>query len=487
MPVTRKFFVKTVLPGLSMRHVAWNTRTNSQLPDDCKAGQKQPSLWRRWREAKERKCLPASRVLLRCFPIVFIAGLDRAKLKIRRGPANEGNRRNAARAWISPQMTLTPMTLMNGRRAAAVCARTKYHHPVPGVTILYGKAKKPKVYAETSFGLRLGIKEMIMNRILAFLAVVAAFVLAGSCGKVAAAEWPAKPVKIIVAYAAGGANDLLARVFAEELSKAFGQQFFVENRTGGGGLVGDEAVARSEPDGYTLIVSGLPSHVLAPAMNPKNTNFDPVRDFTHIAYLGGPPNVFVVHASSPAHTFKDLLALMRATPGGMEYVSPSIGSVGNMVAEYVAAKERVTLVHVVYRGGGAAILDLVAGHVKLGSMTLATTLPHIRSGALRPLAISSAARVPELPDVPTLAELGYPELIVTTWYALSGPAGMPKAIVDRLNREVNKAMDVRKVREHLEQEMVQTRKMTPEEVTNFMKSEVAKWIPAVKAMNLAVQ
>jgi tripartite-type tricarboxylate transporter receptor subunit TctC len=322
-----------------------------------------------------------------------------------------------------------------------------------------------------------------LAEILAILAAMAALALTGA----AAAEWPVKPVKVIVAYAAGGANDLLARVFAERLSEAFGQQFVVENRTGGGGLIGAEAVARSEPDGYTLMASGLPSHVLAPAMNPKNANFDPVRDFTHIAYLGGPPNVFAVHASLPVKSFRELLALMRSASSGIEYVSPSIGSVGNMVAEYVAAKEKIKLVHVVYRGGGAAILDLVAGHVKVGSMTLATTLPHIRSGALRPLAISSAQRVPELPDVPTLVELGYPELVVTTWYALSGPAGLPKDIVERLNREVNRAMDVAKVREHLAQETVQTRAMSPAEMTAFMKGEVDKWVPAVKAMNIVVQ
>jgi tripartite-type tricarboxylate transporter receptor subunit TctC len=302
-----------------------------------------------------------------------------------------------------------------------------------------------------------------------------------------AAEWPAKPVKIVVAYAAGGANDLLARVFAEQLSAAFGQQFVVENRTGGSGLIADEAVRRSEPDGYTLMASGLPSHVLAPAMNAKSVSFDPVRDFTHIAYLGGPPNVFVVHPSLPVHSFEELLDLMRTRSGGVEYVSSSIGSVGNMVAEYIAAKEKLKLVHVVYRGGGAAILDLVAGHVKVGSMTVATTLPHIRAGALRPIAVSTATRLPELPDTPTLVELGYPELVVTTWYALSGPAGIPKDIVDRLNREVNKAMEVPKVRDALAREAVQTKPMSPEEITRFMKSEVEKWAPAVKAMNITSQ
>jgi tripartite-type tricarboxylate transporter receptor subunit TctC len=286
-----------------------------------------------------------------------------------------------------------------------------------------------------------------------------------------------------VAYAAGGANDLLGRVFAEQLTQALGQPFLVENRTGGGGLVGTEYVARSQPDGYTLIVSGMPSHVLAPAMN-KNAGFDPVRDFTHIAYLGGPPNVFAVHNSSPAKSFSELLDLMRKQPGGVEYVSPSVGSVGNMVAEYVAAKEHVKLTHVAYRGGGSAIFDLVAGHVKMGSMTLSTMSQHIKAGTLRALAISSAARMPELPDVPTLVELGYPELVVRTWYGLSGPAGLPPEIVTRINEVVNKAMDLPKVQQQLAGEAVEIKAMTPAEFTRFMQDQVGQWVPAVKAMHL---
>lgn len=302
-------------------------------------------------------------------------------------------------------------------------------------------------------------------------------------GTANAADWPTKPVHVIVAYAAGGANDLLGRVFAEQLTQALGQPFLVENRTGGGGLVGTEYVARSQPDGYTLIVSGMPSHVLAPAMN-KNAGFDPVRDFTHIAYLGGPPNVFAVHNSSPAKSFHDLLDLMRKQLGGVEYVSPSVGSVGNMVAEYVAAKENVKLTHVAYRGGGSAIFDLVAGHVKMGSMTLSTMSQHIKAGTLRALAISSATRVPELPDVPTLVELGYPELVVRTWYGLSGPAGLPPEIVTRINEVVNKAMELPKVQQQLAGEAVETKAMTPAEFTRFMQDQVGQWVPAVKAMHL---
>ncbi|OGA68881.1 MAG: hypothetical protein A3G81_01145 [Betaproteobacteria bacterium RIFCSPLOWO2_12_FULL_65_14] len=294
-----------------------------------------------------------------------------------------------------------------------------------------------------------------------------------------AVDWPTKPVRLVVAYSAGGANDLLGRVFAEQLRKTFGQQFIVENRTGGGGLIGTESVARAAPDGYTLQVAGMPSHVLAPAMN-KNASIDPIRDFTHIAYLGGPPNVFVVHPSAGVNSFRELLALMKNQADGVQYGSPSIGSVGNMVAEYVAEKEKVKLVHVTYRGGGSAIVDLVAGHLKVGSMTLSTTRQHILAGKIKPLAVSSAQRLAEFPDLPTLVELGYRDLVVTTWYSLAGPAGVPRDIVDRLNAAVNKAMEVPEVRKHLENEMVQTRAMTPAEATEFMQTEVNKWAPVAR-------
>ena len=314
-----------------------------------------------------------------------------------------------------------------------------------------------------------------MRRKLALL--IAVFAL---CGSAQAAEWPARPVKIMVPFQAGGAADMLGRVFGEVLSSSLGQQFFVENRAGGGGLIAGEAVARAEPDGYTLIVSGVPSHVFAPAMS-KSVSFDSMRDFTHIAYFGGPPNSFVVHASSGIKSFQDFLARAKATKEGIQYVSPGVGSSGNMVAEYFASKEGIKLSHIAYRGGGGAILDLVAGHVKMGSMTLSTTLPHIRSGTLIPLALSSDERLSELPDVPTLKELGYHDLVTLTWFSLSGPAGLPREIVVRINREIVKSLERPEIQKHLKQETVQIKAMTPEEVTAFIGGEVAKWTPVVKA------
>jgi tripartite-type tricarboxylate transporter receptor subunit TctC len=307
-------------------------------------------------------------------------------------------------------------------------------------------------------------------------AIVGAAALLAS--QAAAADWPTRPVRVIVVFAAGGANDLLGRVFSDQLSKTFGQQFFVENRTGGGGLIGTEAVARSAPDGTTLQISGMPSHILVPAMN--KASFDPIKDFTHIAYLGGPPNVFAVHPSTGLNSFKELVAMMKSAADGTQYVSPSIGSVGNMVAEYIAEKEKVKLIHVIYRGGSQAIQDLIAGHVKIGSLTLSTARSHILAGKLKPLAVSSERRLPEFPDLPTFVESGYPDLVTTTWYSLSGPAGLPRDIVDKLNAAVNKAMEQPEVRKHLENEMVQTKAMTPEQITAYMQSETDKWAPVAR-------
>ena len=228
----------------------------------------------------------------------------------------------------------------------------------------------------------------------------------------------------------------------------------------------------------------MPSHVLAPVMT-KNTSVDPIKDFTHIAYLGGPPNVFVVHPSLGVNSFQELLALMKREKDGMQYVSPNVGAVGNMVAEYVADKEKVKLVHIAYRGGGSAIGDLVAGHVKVGSMTLSTTRQHILSGKLKALAVSSEKRLPEFPDLPTLVELGYPDLVTTTWYSLSGPAGLQLDIVIKLNAAVNKAMALPEVRKHLETEMVQTKAMTPEEITAYMQAQVALWAPIARRVAAA--
>jgi tripartite-type tricarboxylate transporter receptor subunit TctC len=309
--------------------------------------------------------------------------------------------------------------------------------------------------------------------------LAAALGLATSTFAAAAADWPSRPVRVIVPFAAGGAADVIGRAFTGVLSATFKQHFFVENRAGGGTILGTESVARSEPDGYTLGVSGMPSLVLAPVLN-KSASFDPMRDFTHIAYFGGTPIAIVVHPSLNARTFRELSLL--AENQAVEYVSPGFGSVGNVVAEALAAKAGLKLQHVPYKGGGSAILDLVAGHVKVGSMTWATTLEHVRSGTLIPIAITTAQRLQEFPNLPTLAELGHPDLVLTSWFSLSGPARLPTHIVDALNRAVNDGMNKDELSANLAKEAIVTKRMTPQEFTAFVQGELDKWSPVVKAL-----
>ena len=315
-----------------------------------------------------------------------------------------------------------------------------------------------------------------MTRILAFVAGALALL---SPLQASAADWPARPVRVVVPYAAGGQSDVVARVFAESLSQAFGQQFFIENQTGAGGAIAAKNVARAEPDGQTLMITGMGTHVLAPAMN-KNVGFDPVKEFTHIAFIGGSPNAFVVHPSTGVKTFEQFMTFVKNAKDGVEYVSPGVGSGGNSVAEYFASKAGVKLVHVPHRGGGTAMGDLIAGHTKMGSMTWATAREQVKAGTVVPIAISSEKRLPDFPDIPTLKELGYPDIVSTTWLALSGPPGLPKDIVDKLNREINKALDNPRVRKHLEQDAFEIKAMTPAEVTQLFQSEIDKWVPAIR-------
>jgi len=295
----------------------------------------------------------------------------------------------------------------------------------------------------------------------------------------AAAEWPDRPVRIVVPFAAGGAADVIARLFSESLGAVFSQQFIVENRAGAGGIVGAQTVARADPDGYTLIGAGMSSHVLAPAAS-KNPGYDPIRDFTHIAFLGGAPSVILVHPSLGIKSFAELVALVRRSTG-IEYVSSGTGTVGNILIEYIASRERIKLVHVPYRSGNAAIIDLLAGRVKIGSLNWSTAREHVTAGNLVPIAVSAAKRLPGLPDAPTLSELGYTDMVTTTWHMLAGPAGLPRDIVGALNREVVKIVERPDIRRHFEIDAAETKAMTPAELKEFVRGEVEKWTPVVHA------
>jgi tripartite-type tricarboxylate transporter receptor subunit TctC len=295
-----------------------------------------------------------------------------------------------------------------------------------------------------------------------------------------AADWPtAKAVRIIAPSTPGGAADMFGRMLADNLPAILGGRYYVENRNGGAGLVASAAAARAEPDGYTLVISGMAYQVVGPAANP-NAGFDPMKDFTHIAYIGGPPTVFVVNPASGIHSLDALVE--RARHERTDYVAPGVGTISQMMMVYFAQKAGLKLQQIMTSGASQALLDVVAGNVNVGTMTWTTALPQIRAGKVIPLAVTSAARPADAPEVPTFKELGYDDLTTSAWFSLSGPAGLPNDITQKLNRAVIKVLDLPDVRSRLDRDSIETRAMTPEQFTAFMVSEIAKWGPIAKTV-----
>lgn len=309
---------------------------------------------------------------------------------------------------------------------------------------------------------------------------IAAVLLALGAVPAASQEWPAKPVKIIAPFAPGGTADTLGRLVAIKLTDALGQQFVVENRPGAGGLIGSEMVARAAPDGYTLVVSGVASHVVAPALNP-NLGFDPIKDFTHIALFGGPPDVLVVSNPTPARTLAEFIAYGKTSPGKLSYATPGIGTHGHLVAELLQQRAGFRMEHVPYRGAGQAVGDIVGNQIPSGSFTLTTASEHIRAGTIRALAVSSPKRLPDYPDVPTYTELGFPELVTVTWFSLSGPAGIPEPIVKKLNAEVIKALALPDIRQRLARDAIDPEPLDPAAFVKFIEEETKIWVPIARA------
>ena len=295
-----------------------------------------------------------------------------------------------------------------------------------------------------------------------------------------AQTWPSRPVRIIVPFAPGGTADTLGRLVAQRLGERMKENFVVENRPGAGGAIGSDIVAKSPPDGYTLLVSGIASHVIAPSL-PNGVPYDPVRDFSHIALFGGPPAVFAVSRNLSAKDLAEFVALAKAKPGAISYGSPGNGTQGQLLAELFKKSAGIDLQHVPYKGASAAVADLVAGHIPAVSTTLSTAAGQIRAGRARALAISSATRLPDYPDVPTFAEMGYPELVGTVWFSLSGPAGIPADIVNRLNAGVRLALELTEVRDRIKHEGIVPNRLDAKEFTAFVTDELRRWGPVVRA------
>ena len=302
---------------------------------------------------------------------------------------------------------------------------------------------------------------------------------------VLAQSWPTRPLKLIVPFPPGGTTDIMGRLVAQKLSEALGQPVVVDNRGGANGNIGSEAAAKSAPDGYSLIVSGVGSHAINQSLY-RNIPFDVVKDFTHIAMIAKGPNTLVVTPSFPAQNLQELLVLAKAKPGALSYASSGNGSSNHLSSEMLKTRAGVFITHIPYRGGNAALTDVMAGVLPMMFINFDAALPHVKAGKLRALAMTGSRRSAQLPDVPTVAESGFPGFAAESWTGLSGPAGLPRDVVARLNPEMHKAMQAPEVRERLTWLGLEPAPGTPEEMTVFVRSEVEKWGKVIKAAGAKV-
>jgi tripartite-type tricarboxylate transporter receptor subunit TctC len=309
-------------------------------------------------------------------------------------------------------------------------------------------------------------------------------VLAGVAGPVVAADaWPVKPVRVVIGFPPGGFVDLTARLVGTPLGAALGQQVVVENRGGAGGIVGTEIVARAAPDGYTLTVGSAGTHAVNQSLYRK-LPYNVLRDFQPVARLADGPSLLAVHPSLPARSVKELVALARARPGEIMYASAGAGTSTHLAAALFEHLARVEMVHVPYKGGGPAIVDVVAGQVPVTFGTAASVSPHAKSGRLRGLAVTGGSRSAVLPELPTIAEAGVPGYEMLNWLGLFAPAGTPRAIVEKLSAEAVRIARTPDVRDKLNAAGAEPSPLAVNEFAAFVKSEVEKWGKVVAATGM---
>ena len=304
-----------------------------------------------------------------------------------------------------------------------------------------------------------------------------------ACANVCAAEpvaaYPTKPIHYIVPFAPGGPTDIMSRAIGEKVGAAWGQQVVVDNRAGAGGNIGAENVAKSAPDGYTVMIGHVGTHAINVSLYSK-VNFDPVRDFTPITLVATYPLALFVHPGVHAKSVQELLALARAKPGTLNLASAGSGGPTHLAGELFKTSAHVDIVHVPYKGNAAALTALAGGEAQMMFSNMLTAMPHVRTGRLRVLAVTPAKRSPQAPDLPTIAESGVPGYDVRPWYGILGPAGLPAAIVAKWNREVARAIALPEMNERFIAQGIDLEASTPEAFASLIKSEVPKWRRIVK-------
>jgi tripartite-type tricarboxylate transporter receptor subunit TctC len=315
--------------------------------------------------------------------------------------------------------------------------------------------------------------------------IAIALMLLSTLTAFAQSAYPAKPVRIISIFAPGGGNDVICRLVAQQLTERLKQQVIVENRVGANGIVGTEAAARSAPDGYTFTL--IPSGHTVNASMYKKLPFDSIRDFTPITLAGAGPLVLAVHPSLPAKNVKELIAVAKARPGQLTYVSSGVGASGHLAGALFDSMTGTKMVHVPYKGMSLAVSDLMGGQVSMTFGTSLSVIPHVRTGRLRALATTGAQRSPALPDLPTVAESGLPGYEASLWYGFVGPARMPPEIVQRLNTEIAAILALPDTREKLASQGVDARSTTPEEFARILTADVARWAKVVQKLGLQAE
>jgi tripartite-type tricarboxylate transporter receptor subunit TctC len=319
--------------------------------------------------------------------------------------------------------------------------------------------------------------------------VVAAAALALGLGALTSAHgepYPVRPVKIIVPTPAGGPVDVVGRLVANHLAAVNGQPVVVDNRPGAGNTIGSKEAAQAEPDGYTLLYSSVSGLVLAPMLQ-KNAGYDPIASYDPIALVAQSSTILVVHPSVPAHTVAELVAHAKANPGKVNFSSGGIGVLPHLIGEWFKSRAGIDIVHVPYRGGGPSINDLVGGQVQMTFEGVSVLRPLIESGRLRALAVTSAQRLPQLPDLPTMVESGFPDFVSVSWTGLLAPARTPREIVENLNAQINAALASPEFKAALARLGNEPLGGTPRDFADTIKADIAKWAPLVQAIGLKAE
>jgi tripartite-type tricarboxylate transporter receptor subunit TctC len=324
----------------------------------------------------------------------------------------------------------------------------------------------------------------IRNGIVLLIAICSSAAIAQS-GALSATDFPTRPIRLIAPFAAGGSTDVLARAIAPELSKRLGQQVIVENRTGAGGNIGIDAVAKSAPDGYTIGMAS-PGPIVVNITLISSLPYDPIKDLAPIAMVADLPIVLIANSSVQANNVKELIALERANPGKLSFASAGSGTTMHLSGELFNAMAGTKLVHVPYRGAGAAITDILGGQIQLGFLDLPSVAAHVKGGRIKLLAVGNNKRAQSAPDLPTIAESGIADYETSGWFGVVAPARTPAAIIARLNAEIVNVMNTPSVRDYLQQQGIEPRTSTPEQFRAFIKSEIPKWAEVIRFAGVKV-